>query len=158
MDPTAPQARKAGEARRRLLHEHAALADRLVELDLLAGRLCEGDAAAAERVTAKLAEVDAELEAHVRSEEAHLLLLLGWPRDPTGPERASELREDHARQRARIGALGDQLAAERVAHEPEEAERAVRAFVRDLMRDMELEEQDVLSALPGDDDAADLPR
>jgi hypothetical protein len=127
------------ELREWILTEHTALRTMLDEIDDVLG-----DAAVAGLAPGRLHRLTERLkialEHHLDLEDSHLVPVLRTL-DVWGPDRAARVATEHERQRSEIEALHSQYTGPGVTASLAQLD----AFVRDLRRDMDIEERTVLA-------------
>jgi hypothetical protein len=109
---SAPKQRvDAGIARHAILAQHVKLRDLLEHADVVAEAALDGGPLSEDAVASAIGDIRCTMEIHLAFEEAVLLPLLRGDL-PLGPQRADQLLDEHARQRAMLAALHREAAAQ----------------------------------------------
>jgi hypothetical protein len=144
LDPvwTVPNHRvDASTARRGILAQHVRIRELLERARSVADKALDEAPLSADAVASAIGDIRATLDVHLRFEEKVLCEILEDDL-PLGPERATRLREDHAKQRATLATLHDEARAA-----PQRPILAAKlAFLASwLLDDMEEEERSLLT-------------
>jgi iron-sulfur cluster repair protein YtfE (RIC family) len=153
MPTETPSVAATSALRRQLLEQHSVLRELLRRLLGAAERVSEGAATETQTLKDLVSLLRVRLRTHVACEESALPVLLGATEAPAA-RLIQKLLADHARQRSDLDALiGEGVDTN---WDPERAAAAVRSLARDLLRDMDEEEQAGLGADPSSDDTEDV--
>lgn len=131
---------KPSEIRRRVLADHAELRMRLAELSSIASHILAGRTGVKAPLRKKVNGLCNALLRHLVMEENFLLPAIREV-DAWGPIRAGRMEQEHQAQSAAL----EWLLCVSEQEESRELARAVNAFGRSLLKDMDVEERELLN-------------